>query len=300
MGRGRRIVNEQRDLMRDLARDPLHLPEILILHAQAKLSPGAVSWAAGAARDPSAAMRTARREACTAARIDGAISGTPFLIALVPAYIAALWEQARLALRTAALSGRDPAAIDTAAELLVVRGVHPDVATAMRELDAARAGERLAAPSGLAGRTKAGYRLVVQVLMFSAFINPREGEAPSKLRRVIGFSFAAALWIFTVIVPLAFMALMAWSCESATKRMSELTASAWLPDLPPPPKETIFERAARIAGVAVLGVLPLTIVALGVTKPDDWPVALAAFVGLAEAFMLAALISRRGSFVPDD
>ena len=117
---------------------------------------------------------------------------------------------------------------------------------------------------------------------------------------MIGFSFAAALWIFTVIVPLAFMALMAWSCESATKRMSELTASAWLPDLPPPPKETIFERAARIAGVAVLGVLPLTIVALGVTKPDDWPVSLAAFVGLAEAFMLAALISRRGSFVPDD
>lgn len=297
MGEARRILGEQRDLMRDLMRDPLHLPELLILHSQAKLSPGAVEWAGSAEADPSTSMRNARREARTAARIDGAISGTPFLIALVPAYIASLWEQARLALRTAALTGRDPAGIDTAAELLVVRGVHPDQDTALRELKAARDGERAAAPSGFVNRARALYSLALRVLMFAAFINPPNGKRAGWIRKTVSFSFAAALWIFTMIFPLAFMALMAWSCETATRRVAELTADAWLPDLPPPAKETIGERIVRMVGIFLLGVVPLTIVAIGVIREAEGVTAFAGVIGLIEAIVLGMLISRRGSLV---
>jgi hypothetical protein len=66
------------------------------------------------------------------ARIDGAVSGTPFLIALVPGYLAYLREEGRMVLRTAALYDRDPRELETSAEVLVLRGVHPTV-------DAARA-----------------------------------------------------------------------------------------------------------------------------------------------------------------
>lgn len=293
---GKRVATEQRDLMRDLMRDPLHLPEILILHAQAKLSPRSVEWADRAAGDPSTALRDARREARTAARIDGAISGTPFLIALVPAYVAALWEQARLALRTAAVSGRDPSSIETAAELLVVRGVHADQAAALSALEAARNGDRARAPKGFSGRFRALYDLAIRILLFAAFINPPGDERPSWARRIISFTVASAIWIFTVIFPLAFMALMAWSCESAARRTAELTAESWLPELDPPAPETIGQKVARTAAITLLGIIPVSIVALGVVRPTGLTTGLAAVVGLCEALILALAISRRGSF----
>ncbi|MFL5861187.1 MAG: hypothetical protein ACJ780_10440 [Solirubrobacteraceae bacterium] len=63
------------------------------------------------------------------ARIDGAISGTPFFLALVAGYLTYLWLEMRMTLRTASLYGRDPAELHTLAEMLVLRKVHPDVAT---------------------------------------------------------------------------------------------------------------------------------------------------------------------------
>ena len=58
------------------------------------------------------------------ARIDGAVAGTPFFIALVPAYIAFLRQEVRFHLRVAALYGKDPADPQVAADFLVLRGVH--------------------------------------------------------------------------------------------------------------------------------------------------------------------------------
>ena len=57
-----------------------------------------------------------RTQSAQVARIDGAITGTPFLIALVPGYLGYLWQEGRMVLRTAALYGRDPRELDTSAD----------------------------------------------------------------------------------------------------------------------------------------------------------------------------------------
>lgn len=64
------------------------------------------------------------------ARIDGAISGTPFFIALVPGYVSYLWQEMRMTMRTAGLYDRDLRALGTAAEMLALRGVQPNVKSA--------------------------------------------------------------------------------------------------------------------------------------------------------------------------
>src|SRR5215831_4680187 len=60
-------------------------------------------------------------------RVQGAIPGTPFLIALIPAYVAVLWERARLLMRIAALHGRDPGTHQVAAEILAPRRIYNSV-----------------------------------------------------------------------------------------------------------------------------------------------------------------------------
>ena len=79
-----------------------------------------------------------RTQSAHVARIDGAISGTPFFIALVPGYLTYLQQEMRMTLRTAALYGRDPRDLRTSAEMLALRGVHPDVETAEAALNSVR------------------------------------------------------------------------------------------------------------------------------------------------------------------
>ena len=74
-----------------------------------------------------------RIQTAQVARIDGAVAGTPFLIALVPGYLAYLWQEGVMERRIAALYGFDPRDVETSAKILVLRGVHPT-------LDAARSG----------------------------------------------------------------------------------------------------------------------------------------------------------------
>ena len=66
-----------------------------------------------------------RTQSARVARVDGAMAGTPFFLALVPGYVAYLLQEGRMGLRTAALYGRDPSALRTTAEMLSLRGVHP-------------------------------------------------------------------------------------------------------------------------------------------------------------------------------
>ena len=57
--------------------------------------------------------RGAATQSAHVARIDGAISGTPFFIALVPGYLTYLQQEMRMTLRTAALYDRDPGNLRT-------------------------------------------------------------------------------------------------------------------------------------------------------------------------------------------
>ena len=75
-----------------------------------------------------------RIQTAQVARIDGAVSGTPFLIALVPGYLAYLWQEGVMERRIAALYGSDPREVETCARTLVLRGVHPTIEAAREAL----------------------------------------------------------------------------------------------------------------------------------------------------------------------
>src|SRR5437016_2605898 len=131
-------------LVRIVYRDPEHVPERLTLKAVQRLGEPSLRWADEAlavrpAADPAVLGDDLRRQSAHVARIDGAIAGTPFFIALVPGYLGYLWQEALMVLRIAALHGRDPRELRAAAELLALRGVHPTVDAAEAALKACAA-----------------------------------------------------------------------------------------------------------------------------------------------------------------
>jgi hypothetical protein len=126
--RARRSLRVPGALVRLLVRDPQHIPERLAIYAVDRRAAGARGWAQrmrdaepGGSRP--ALVEVQRRRTVSAARIDGAIAGTPFFIALVPAHIAFLQLEVRFHLRVAALYGHDLTDPDVAADFLVLRGV---------------------------------------------------------------------------------------------------------------------------------------------------------------------------------
>ena len=101
-------------LLRLALYDPAHIPERLTIYSVDKQADAARSWAQRVREaeptTPAAVLADAqRRRTISTARIDGAVAGTPFFIALVPAYIAFLRQEVRYHLRVAALYGEDPA-----------------------------------------------------------------------------------------------------------------------------------------------------------------------------------------------
>ena len=133
------MLSGSRELVRIVYRDPEHVAERLTLYACDRLGDNSSEWAqrvqARVRRPPRAHLaEELRAQSAQIARIDGAISGTPFFLALVPGYLTYLWQEMRMTLRTAALYGRDPRPPQTAAEMLALRGVHPSVELARRRL----------------------------------------------------------------------------------------------------------------------------------------------------------------------
>jgi hypothetical protein len=129
-GRIRRTLSGWRQLARIAYRDPAHVAERLTLYGAQHLGESSLDWA-HRVRDarpdvPQAVIaEELRAQSARVARIDGAITGTPFLIALVPGYLGYLWQEGRMVLRTAALWRHDPRELETSAVVLALRGVHP-------------------------------------------------------------------------------------------------------------------------------------------------------------------------------
>src|SRR5438270_524312 len=131
----RRTLSGWRRLGRIVYRDPEHVAERLTLYAAQRLGQPSQEWADRVRREraevPTADIaEQLRTKSAHIARVDGAVAGTPFLIALVPGYLTYLWQEGRMVLRTAALYGHDPSDLETSAQVLALRGVHPTVATA--------------------------------------------------------------------------------------------------------------------------------------------------------------------------
>jgi hypothetical protein len=226
-GRPGRAVAGTRSLVRLVYRDPEHLAERLTLYAADALGPASQEWADAGRRDQPDAQRAhvaedQRLHTAGVARIDGAVAGTPFFIALVPGYVGYLWEEMRMALRIAALYGRDPASLRTAAEVLALRGVHPTVDAAEQALRHAQARPLPDAPA-TRRPVRTWYDSVYRLLIFGGFLDAPDPDKPqverSRLRAAGGIALGAAIWAVTWVLPVTFMVAMAWACESHARAL---------------------------------------------------------------------------------
>jgi hypothetical protein len=228
-GRGhiKRTLSGWRQLARIAYRDPEHVAERLTLYGAQHLGEPSLAWARRAGKTGSEVPRAVvgeelRTQSAQIARIDGAITGTPFLIALVPGYLAYLWQEGRMVLRTAALYGHDPRELETSAAVLALRGVHPTVDSAREALRGVR---DLPLPDKPATRRplRTWVRSVHVLLIFGGFMSaPSDAGSESahpRLKACLGFVVAATLWVITWVLPLTFMIAMAWGCETHTRQL---------------------------------------------------------------------------------
>ena len=227
----RHRLAEGRRLVGIAYRDPEHVSARLTLYGSERLGEQSLEWASrvqGERPDVPRAViaEELRIQTAQVARIDGAVSGTPFLIALAPGYLAYLWQEGVMERRIAALYGSDPRELDTSASILVLRGVHPTV-------DAARAAlidvRDTPVPEKPAERRplRVWVRSIYALLIFGGFLGaPSEEEdkgSPWRMKAVVGFLIGGAIWAITWILPVSFMIAMAWGCESHARSLGHRT-----------------------------------------------------------------------------
>jgi hypothetical protein len=316
-GRLRRMFSGSRELARIVYRDPEHVAERLTLYSISRLADASTQWAQSvwstrADTPPAETVEQLRLQTAQIARIDGAISGTPFLIALMPGYLTYLYQEMRMTLRIAALYGRDPRELKTTAEMLALRGVHPTVEDAEAALIAvqnAPTPDRPAHRRSLRTWVDSGYRLLV----FGGFMSPSAAEPPKqrildRIRAVLSFLVAAAVWVMTWVVPFTFMILMAWGCETHARQLGRRTlvfydgAAASIDAaiaLAARRRDRGHDKRAMLRAVALfLSVaIPLGFIALvnhyRNTVGFNWIVALGSLVALSLAIATAVISSRR-------
>ncbi len=208
-------------------RDPEHVAERIALHSQQSLGEPSLEWAQRVREERAAVPRAViaeqvRTDSAKVAAIDGAVAGTPFLIALIPGYLLYLRQEARMLLRTAALYGRDPRELETAAEMLALRGIHPTVDAARAELVAVR--DR-PLPEKPASRRpwRTWVRSIYVLLIYGGFLSAPSDERTEAshpwVKTAIGGLVAAAVWVITWVFPLSFMIAMAWGCDSSARAL---------------------------------------------------------------------------------
>jgi hypothetical protein len=175
----RSLFSGSREAAALVRRDPEHVPERLVLLAVHRLGEPSLQWARqelSDGADPGAVATHLRHQSGRFARIDGAISGTPFFLALVPGYLGYLWQEAMLALRTAALYGHDPRSLRAGAEILALRGIHPSVEAAQAAIQQVDA---TPLPDKPEQRRPIRYwvRSVRMVLVFGGFLSPPSSKS---------------------------------------------------------------------------------------------------------------------------
>jgi hypothetical protein len=227
-GRARHVLGSTKELVRIAYRDPEHISERLTLQAARNLAEPSREWAEAALRDrpdstPAEIADDLRVMSVKLARLDGAVAGTPFFIALAPGYMSYLWQEARMTLRTAALFGRDPSTMHTAAEMLALRGVHPSPEKAEAAL---RAVPDKPPPVAKRRSLRTWFNSVRLVLIFGGFLSaPSKDDKPSgavqRARAVAGTIIGCLIWATTWVVPVTFMIVMAWGCETHCRQLGK-------------------------------------------------------------------------------
>jgi hypothetical protein len=224
-GRVRHTLSRWRALARIAYRDPEHVAERLTLYGAQHLGEPSLDWA-HRVRDarpdvPRAVIaEELRTQSAQIARIDGAITGTPFLIALVPGYLGYLWQEGRMMLRTAALYGRDPRELESSAVVLALRGVHPTIDAAREAL--LRVRERPLPQKPATRRPlRTWVRSIYVLLIFGGFLSASDHHESAHpwVKAAVGFLVGATIWVITWVFPLTFMIAMAWGCETHTRQL---------------------------------------------------------------------------------
>src|SRR5947209_8761837 len=210
----RRVLAGSRALVRIVHRDPEHVAERLTLYAVDRIADESTRWAESARHNrpgtPAAEIAEELRiRSAHIARIDGAISGTPFFIALVPGYISYLWQEMRMTMRIAALYDRDLRTLRTGAEMLALRGVHPDIESAEAAFATVQETPMPDRPTERRS-LRTWVHSVYLVLVFGGFLSPSAAKPPKqgwldRLRSVASVLLAVAIWALTWVLPVTFM-----------------------------------------------------------------------------------------------
>jgi hypothetical protein len=302
-GHLRSALGGTRELVRIAYRDPEHVPERLTLLATQNLAAPSSEWAAAVRRErpdasPAELAGELRRQSARIARVDGAVAGTPFFIALVPGYVSYLWQEARMTLRTAALFGRDPAALHTAAELLALRGVHPTVEQARAALLAV---PEVPPPVEERRPLRTWVHSARVLLVFGGFLGPPNRERPSGAaawaRAAGGAMAGAALWITTWVLPLTFMIAMAWGCETHARRLGLRTLALYGGTAAPADEGHTRRQVVRGVALSLSIAIPIAFVAWANHVRQEtgisWVAAVGALVALSLVIAGAMYGSRR-------
>ena len=208
-------------------RDPEDVAERIALHSTQSLGQPSLEWAQRVRGERADVPRAViaeqlRTDSAKVAAIDGAVAGTPFLIALIPGYLLYLRQEARMLLRTAALYDRDPRELETAAEMLALRGVHPTVDAARSALLPVRdtpLPEKPAARRPWRTWVRSIYVLLIYGGFLSAPSDKRKEGAHPWVKTAIGVLFGVTVWVVTWVFPLSFMIAMAWGCDSSARQL---------------------------------------------------------------------------------
>jgi hypothetical protein len=220
-------VSEWRQLAVAAYRDPEHVAERFALHSTRRLAEPSREWAQMVRHErpdvPRAVIAEEQRtKSARAAAIDGAVAGSPFLIALVPGYIAYLRQEARMLLRTAALYDRDPRTPEVTAQILALRGVHTtnDAArSALLEVQAATLPEKPTKRRPLRTWVRAGYVLLILGGFLSGSTGENKQASHPRLKTAVACLVAFTIWVITWVLPVTFMLAMAWGCDTNARAL---------------------------------------------------------------------------------
>lgn len=118
-----------------LRADPAHASELLLCCVLPNLADHASRWLRrGEGRDRPRSPTWTVRRSTSRARRDGAVTGSSFYIGMPAAMASIYCHQVLMILQLAALHGLDPRDPERAAEILVLRGRAPDLASARNTL----------------------------------------------------------------------------------------------------------------------------------------------------------------------
>jgi hypothetical protein len=313
--RGVRVATDvPRQMLRVAYRDPEHICERLTLQAVHRLAEPSLEWAQAALAahpdgDLTEVVTGLGTQTARIARLQGMVAGTPFYLALVPGYMNYLWQEARMNLRLAALYGRDPGILQTAAELLSLRGVYPTT-------QAAEAGLLSVEDAGIPPKPeqRRPLRLWIdcgmRLLVFGGFIGPPSGEPHlgwrARMRYVIGAVMFIALWAVTWIFPVTFMIMMAWGCETHSRQLHQRTRAFYAAEPPPeprPPEPGLAWRArvpsgrqaVSAAGLALSIAIPAGFLAYAIHIHKKFGITWVTAVGLLVALSVVTAAAVYGS-----